>query len=90
MCFSKRLDEKMQLPPFLIFLFARPFRPFFIHLSDGRSAVVTHPESVSVYTGGLGLWLVLPSGQVQFIEGDAVVSVTSAEEADPSEFILET
>ncbi len=79
----------MQLGPFLIFLMARPFAPFKIFLKDGRRLSVTHPESVSVYHGGLGLWSARPSGQMEFIEGDAIVSVQTIGDADPSDFIPE-
>ena len=74
----------MQLPPFLM---ARPFRPFVVRLSDGRRFEVSHPESASVYLGGLGFWVVLPSGQLEFVEGDAVTSLHSADIVDPSEFV---
>jgi hypothetical protein len=70
----------------LTFLFANPFQAFDIYLVDGRTLRVTHPESVSVYNGGMGLWLLQRSGQVEFLEGAAVTSLRSV---DPSEFIRE-
>ena len=76
----------MQLEPFLNFVLRRPFRPFRVHLADGRRITVKHPESVTVYAGGLGFWRLLPSGQMEFIEGDAVTSVRSADVADPTDF----
>lgn len=77
----------MQLPPFLNFLFARPFRPFVVSLWDGRRVEVTHPEAVTLYHAGLGFWLLLSSGQMMFVEGDAVTSVHSAGIANPSDFV---
>jgi len=77
----------MQLEPLLIFLLARPFEPFELFLNDGRRIGISHPESASVYQGGLGLWVALPSGQMEFLEGDAVTSVRSTRSANPSDFI---
>jgi len=77
----------MELPPLLNFLFARPFLPFDVMLTDGRRIPVTHPESVTVYLGGLGIWLMLPSGQMEFIEGYAVTSIRSAGIVNPSDFV---
>lgn len=76
----------MQLEPFLNFVMRRPFRPFRVHLSDGRRITVRHPESVTVYVGGLGFWHLLPSGRLEFIEGDAMTSVRSAGVADVADF----
>jgi hypothetical protein len=77
----------MQLPPFLSFILATPFRPFVVSLSDGRHFNVTHPEAATVYHGGLGFWLLLSSGQMMFVEGDAVTSIHSAGVVNPSEFV---
>jgi hypothetical protein len=79
----------VQLEPLLRFLLAQPFRRFDLFLTDGRRVPITHPESASVYVGGLGLWIVRASGQIEFIEGDAVASVRSAEALDPSDLIRE-
>jgi hypothetical protein len=77
----------MQLPPFLDFLMARPFRPFVVSLADGRRIEVNHPEAATVYLGGLGFWLMLSSGQMMFVEGDAVTSIHSAGAVNPSDFV---
>jgi hypothetical protein len=68
---------------------SRPFVPFEVFLKDRRRVVVTHPESISIYFRGLGFWYVRPSGQVEFIQGDAVTSIRTLGEADPSEFIVD-
>lgn len=77
----------MQLPPFLSFLLARPFRPFVVSLNDGRRVEINHPEAATVYLGGLGIWLMLSSGQMMFVEGDAVTSIHSAGVVNPSDFV---
>ena len=79
----------MELPPFLAFLMARPFRPFEVRLVDGHRVKIVHPESVTVYLGGLGFWHVLPSGKMEFIEGNAMASIRSAGVVDSSDFIRE-
>ncbi|HYE21411.1 MAG TPA: hypothetical protein VEA69_23390 [Tepidisphaeraceae bacterium] len=76
----------MQLPPLLRFLFARTFKPFDIYLSDQRRFRITHPETAIVHQGGLGLWVMLPTGQLEFIDGDAVTSFQSSGVVDPAEF----
>jgi hypothetical protein len=58
-------------------------------LIDGRRISVTHPEIATVYLGGLGIWISHPSGQMEFIDGDAVSSFRSAGVVDPSDFIRE-
>jgi len=39
---------------------ARPFRPFDIHLADGRSLPVEHPEFLSQSAGGRTLAVAVP------------------------------
>ncbi|MEL7088783.1 MAG: hypothetical protein AAGL98_10145 [Planctomycetota bacterium] len=37
---------------------AKPFKPFTIHLADGRAMMVSHPELISISPGGrtVGVW----------------------------------
>jgi hypothetical protein len=76
----------LQLEPFLNFVMRRPFQPFRVHLCDGRRVTVRHPESVTVYRGGLGFWHLLRSGRLEFVEGAAVTSMRSAGVADVADF----
>ncbi len=41
----------MTTEQFLVHVRARPFKPFVIHMADGRSIRVSHPEAVA-YGGG--------------------------------------
>jgi hypothetical protein len=65
----------MQLEPFLIFLLADPFRPFEISVDNGRTVLVSDPNDVSIYQGGLGLYVALAEDRIEFIEGDAISSL---------------
>ncbi len=76
----------MELVTLLNLRMRRPFRTFHLRLSERSRMTITHPESVSIYMGGLGFWRLLPSGQIEFIEGDAVVALQSADVADAADF----
>jgi len=39
---------------------AQPFRPFVIHLADGRKVPVTHPESIAINPSGRTTVVVRP------------------------------
>jgi len=79
----------MQLPPFISFLLARRFEPFEIFLVDQRRIRISHPESATIYHGGLGIWVTLPTGQLEFIDGDAVTSFGSSGVVNPGDFFQE-
>jgi len=79
----------MQLPPLISFLLARRFEPFEIFLIDGRILKITHPESATIYHGGLGIWVTLRTGQLEFVDGDAVTSFRSSGVVEPSDFFQE-
>jgi hypothetical protein len=55
--------------------FARPFRPFIMHLADGRSFEVNHPEFLSYSRSGRILHFVTPQDHQEHIELLMVVSV---------------
>jgi len=42
----------MRLEPLQDLLHAAPFRPFSVHLADGKSFVVKHPDFVLLSQGG--------------------------------------
>lgn len=64
----------MTTESFQSMLRASPFRPFMIHLVDGRSVAVTHPESVA-YAGGRTALVALPNDGFEFIDLHLVASL---------------
>jgi hypothetical protein len=44
-----------------------PFRPFTIHLADGREIAVRHPEAIA-YTGGRIAVVLHPNDQLEIID----------------------
>lgn len=55
---------------------ASPFRPFRIHMANGKSVVVPHPEFVHVYPGGRMVTVFRSDQSVEIID---VMLVTSLE-----------
>lgn len=49
------------------FLAVRPFRPFTIHMADGRSVDVNHPETIA-YGGGRIAVVVTPNDRFEVID----------------------
>jgi hypothetical protein len=47
---------------------ARPFRPFEIHLEDGRSISVEHPELLAITTGGRTIAVAVEEEAVEVID----------------------
>ena len=47
---------------------ARPFRPFDIHLADGRSISVEHPELLAVTLGGRTIAVAVEEDAVEVID----------------------
>lgn len=47
---------------------ARPFAPFDIHLADGRSLPVTHPEFLAFNSVGRTISVGLDSGVFEFVD----------------------
>lgn len=54
---------------------ARPFRPFTLHLADGRSFEVNHPEFLSQSRSGRTLHFVTPKDTLEHIDLLMVVSI---------------
>lgn len=46
----------------------RPFRSFVMHISDGASIRVSHPESIAYSTSGRTVVLIRPDDSTQFID----------------------
>ena len=47
---------------------AKPFRPFRLHLADGREIPVTHPENMSVGTDGRCIAVYVPREGFEIID----------------------
>jgi len=56
--------------------FARPFRPFTIHLADGRKFDVPHPEFLAYSRSGRTLLFVTPEEDLERIDLLLVTSMT--------------
>lgn len=54
---------------------ARPFRPFVLHLADGRTLNVNHPEFLAMLPGGRCIIVVLEDGSHQVVDLLLVVSL---------------
>lgn len=53
----------MSIDKFRAALHAAPFQPFTIHMADGRSLPVPHPDFVAVMPGGQTIIVVSPKEQ---------------------------
>ncbi len=47
---------------------ARPFRPFIIHMADGREILVTHPEFMAVSPSGRTITVYQPDDSSSFVD----------------------
>ncbi len=47
---------------------AAPFRPFVVHLADGREALVKHPDSIAFSPTGRSVFVYLPDGSFRIID----------------------
>lgn len=54
---------------------ARPFKPFTIHLADGRVMPVSHPEFMAMLPGGRNIFVALEDGSYHIIDLLMVVSL---------------
>jgi hypothetical protein len=55
---------------------AQPFRPFVIHLADGRQVPVQHPEVLSAAPGGQAITVHQPDDTMDIVD---LISVTDLE-----------
>jgi hypothetical protein len=60
---------------------AQPFRPFDIHLADGRSVRVEHPDFLA-YAGGRTALIGYPDGDFEIVDLLLVTSLKVIDEAD--------
>jgi len=47
---------------------AEPFRPFDLHLADGRSLPVEHPEAVAISPPGRTIGVGLKDGTIEIVD----------------------
>jgi hypothetical protein len=59
---------------------AQPFRPFVIHLADGRQVPVQHPEVVSSTAGGQSITVHQPDDTMDIVD---LITVTDLEVKSP-------
>jgi hypothetical protein len=64
----------------------RPFEPFVARLIDGREITVPHQDYVVPAYGGLGLWLIHDTGQVEGIDGSLIAWMRTLHPVDPHRF----
>jgi hypothetical protein len=54
---------------------SRPFRPFVLHLTDGRKLRVSHPEAMAVTPGGRTAYIVTGEASLQRVDVLLIVSI---------------
>ncbi|MBX3404227.1 MAG: hypothetical protein KF699_12530 [Phycisphaeraceae bacterium] len=54
---------------------ATPFKPFTLHLADGRVMSVAHPEFMAMMPGGRTIFVALDDGSYHIIDLLMVVSI---------------
>lgn len=54
---------------------AKPFHPFDIHLADGRTVAVDHPEMLAVPPPGRTIGVGMPDGTIEIVDLLLVVSL---------------
>lgn len=65
------------------FMSARPFRPFLIHMADGRTIEVNHPKRI-VHAGGRIALVAKPDESFEVIDLPLVPSLEAKAEARSS------
>ena len=69
------------------FAYARPFEPFVMWLVDGREFKVLQPNFIAVGDHALGVWFLHPSGELELIDVELVVSMKTINSVDSEEYI---
>jgi hypothetical protein len=60
--------------------FARPFRPFAMHLADGRVLQIRHPEFLSYFTSGRTVFVVTGNASLERVDALLIVSLEELNE----------
>ena len=69
------------------FFFMQPFQPFTLHVADGRELRVEHPELATLARGGLGVWYLHHTGEVEVVDIALICSIRTLGPADFDAFI---
>ena len=69
------------------FFFMRPFQPFVICVADGRELRVEHPELATLAEGGVGIWYLHPTGEVEIVDVSLIASIRTLGPANLDHFI---
>ncbi|MBI2925942.1 MAG: hypothetical protein HYY24_09585 [Verrucomicrobia bacterium] len=54
---------------------ARPFRPFTLHLADGRNVTVQHPEFMAYHPEGGTLVVFQPGGALKILDVNLITEI---------------
>lgn len=54
---------------------ARPFRPFIVHLADGRGILVEHPEFMASSPTGRTMVVYQPDGSLDIVDIPLIVDI---------------
>lgn len=73
---ARKGAESMTADQLREMLRASPFRPFDIHLADGRSLAIDHPELVAIAPPGLTIGVAKSEGTIEIVD---LLLVTSLE-----------
>ena len=59
-----------------------PFRPFAIHLAEGRSVTVVTPDHIMISPSNDEFAVYLPDGTLEVVDGKLVTSITRKPKAN--------
>ena len=62
----------------------RPFRPFQIHMVDGRAFPVDHPERIAFFPSGRSVVVALPDETFEVIALAQIVSLRTGSAGNPA------
>jgi hypothetical protein len=65
-------------------LHAAPFQPFTIHMADGKSYRIEHPDFVAAGSDTPNIYIEEPDGTFHFLSALLITSVGTAKESQPS------
>ena len=68
------------------FVQQRPFEPFTFVTVDGREIQVRHPEHVSMGQHALSVTCTHPTGQIEIIDANLIVSIRTLYAADAADY----
>ncbi len=72
---SNGYDAPMKADPLRRAVRARPFRPFLLHLADGREIPVGHPENATVTSDGRCVMVYIPGDGAEILDVPRVTAI---------------